>query len=475
MKRLALEDCVAAGREIYMSFAADGLRVTKRYRYSDVDFEDLRARYGRDLVERLCFHIMALEAIPLASFQPGELDLGRFARFHNARFERLWRAVFTRAGAQWRYENDLPNYLGPTFSPPPAASPCAPVRAEQGPVETLCFCGGGKDSLAAMKLFESAGLAFSSHSYSHPTYGAHAMQFELIESVLDSSNPERRHRLEIENNWAAGAGNTHSAFESPLCAETPISIFGALPVALQHGYRCLALGNERSADEPNLQWAETGEFVNHQWGKSLEAELLISNYIRDELISNLDCFSVLRPMYDTVIFNLLRQFPDSVKSTHSCNYKKPWCNQCAKCAYVGLGFMAYFPQDVAREIVPADLFDNPGNQLFFRELLGLAAHKPFECVGETGETRLAFEMCRSKGLKGRAIDLYAKEAACLRPAELAQIYSEIATPPVSFPPEFRRRFAPLMLSASRDSFRYISSICDFRHAVAAVGATQSES
>jgi hypothetical protein len=461
-KRLVLEACIATGHDLLMSFSAAGRRLTKRYRYFDVDFENLRARYGSDFIDRLCFHIMALEAIPLAGFQPVELDLGPFARFHNTRFERLWRMIFAKAGAQWRYQNGLPNYLGPAFPLPRSETPFTPVCLEVGPVETLCFCGGGKDSLAAMKLFESAGLAFSSYSYSHPAYGASKTQFALIESLLDVNAPERRHCVEIETASVAEGGG--------LCAETPISIFAALPVALQHGYRSLVLGNERSADEPNLKWLQTGEFVNHQWGKSLEAELLIGGYVREELISNLHCFSVLRSMHDPVIFSFLRRFPNAVKETHSCNHQKPWCFQCAKCAYVGLGFAAYLPRDLARQIVPADLFDSLANQIFFRQLLGLEAHKPFECVGGAGETRLAFEICRSRGFRGRAIDLCDKQAA-YDIAELAQFYSEIAPPSKSFPSELWRRLSPLMFAASCDSFQYISSTCGLRHALAGVGAS----
>lgn len=444
---------------MFMSFAAGDLRFQKRYRYSDVDFDYLRALYGCDFVERLCFHIMALEAIPLASLQPCELDLGRFARFHNSRFERLWRTIFLKAGAQWRYESKLPHYAGPAFSSR-STFPASPVRAESGPIDALCFCGGGKDSLAVMKLFESSGLSFSSYSYSHPAYGASAMQFRLIEALLDSSTAERRHLVDIQTGAPIDTG--------ALCAETPISIFGALPVALQHGYRWLVLGNERSADEPNLQWQRTGEFVNHQWGKSLEAELLVDQYIRDELISNLRCFSVLRPVHDTVIFNFLRHFPEAVKRTHSCNRRKPWCFECAKCAYVGLGFSAYFPGKLAGEIVPPDLLHNPANRAIFRQLLGLAGHKPFECVGETGEVRLAFEICRSQGLGGRALHLDTCEAWAPAFGELAASYCQIAQPADSFPPKLWRSLSPLMLNAGRESFDYISAACSLDHALAAV-------
>ena len=449
---------------MFMSFLAGDLRVKKRYHYSDVDFEGLRERYGNELIERLCFHVMALEAIPVADFRPSELDPGPFARFHTPRFERLWRTVFTKAGAQWRYENNLANYVGPNFLSDTPGRRCSPIAIETGAVDTLCFCGGGKDSLAAMKLFESAGLGFSSYSYSHPAYGAPATQLALIESLLDSNRPERRHWVEIETDRISDGG---------LCAETPISIFGALPIALQHGYRWLVLGNERSAEEPNLRWPETGEFVNHQWGKSVEAELLVGDYIRDELISNLQCFSVLRPMHDMVIFNFLRRFPEALKRAHSCNYNKPWCYRCGKCAYVGLSFTAYLPYDLASEIVAPDLFDNEANERLFGELLGLTGHKPFECIGETGETRLAFEICRLKGIRGRAVDLYSSRLPPLDAVERASVYSEISPPAASFPAELWRCLSPLMLTASRDSFRYVSSVCGFRQALAGAGLASS--
>jgi hypothetical protein len=36
----------------------------------------------------------------------------------------------------------------------------------------------------------------------------------------------------------------------------------------------------------------------------------------------------------------------------------------------------------------------------------MTEHNAWECVGETGETRLAFEACLKMGLKGKAMDVY---------------------------------------------------------------------
>ena len=123
-----------------------------------------------------------------------------------------------------------------------------------------------------------------------------------------------------------------------ITAETPTSLFAALPVLLQHRYLYMVLAHERSANIGNLVWEKTGEDINHQWGKSYEAEQLLNRYIRSEFISNYLYFSILQPIYDTTIFNLLRSDEDAINATHSCNIQKPWCCQCPKCAYVWLNY-----------------------------------------------------------------------------------------------------------------------------------------
>jgi UDP-N-acetyl-alpha-D-muramoyl-L-alanyl-L-glutamate epimerase len=90
--------------------------------------------------------------------------------------------------------------------------------------------------------------------------------------------------------------------------------------------------------------------------------------------------------------------------THSCNLAKPWCLRCAKCAYVWLCATAWLPESAVRSTFgTANLFDFPETQLFYRQMLGLESHTPFECIGQVDEVRLAFAMARARGVSGLAM------------------------------------------------------------------------
>ncbi|HEY6393529.1 MAG TPA: hypothetical protein VIX89_19760 [Bryobacteraceae bacterium] len=448
VKRLALKGFVRSRRQLSMLFGLGERQFAKTYRYPDVDLIGLEQRFGRENMERIYFHIAAFEAMPLASLQPEVFDLGPLSRFYTSAFESLWRTVFRKAGAQWRYENNLPDYDGPAFDG--SLSNCAtagPVEIRAGKVPALCFSGGGKDSLVAMKLLERGGVPFSSYTYSHPVYGEANEQHDLIDGLLQAAIPRQHHRMQISDDFASCS----------LCVETPTAVFGSLPVALEYGYRYLVVGHERSAEAGNLDWDLTGEHVNHQWGKSLEAKMLLGDYIQTELAA-VSYFSILKPIHDVVIFNLLRSDLEAVQSTHSCNQRKPWCQECAKCAYVWLGYTAYLPQDLVTGMFPRNLFDTPENLSWFRQLLGLAAHKPFECVGETSEVQLAFEICRRKGMQGQALDMYANEVPTPDVPALLDRYLAVDQTVPTIPPAVRQRVLPQMLHAAEQARKYIREV-----------------
>ena len=60
------------------------------------------------------------------------------------------------------------------------------------------------------------------------------------------------------------------------------------------------------------------------------------------------------------------------------------------------------------------------------ELLGLAEHSPFECVGSPPEARLALELARRRGVTGARLDDYARRVGAVDVGELARPYVGVA-------------------------------------------------
>ena len=447
-----LGPCHTSRNRLHLTFGFDELPFSTTIWYDDVDFDLLRQAYGTELVEKLGFHIAAFEAIKLVSLCPGTFDPGPFARFVTADFAHLWRVIAYRVWADWRYRHNRPRQLPPSVQVVAPRSVAGPVQTTRGQIDALVFCGGGKDSLVMLRLLEAAGMEYASLAYSHSIYGKAESQHRLTAGLLDETNPRRRHRQWVVEDF----------LDSPIlevrddfdvrhiqAAETPASLFAALPLALMHGYQYLLVGHERSADLGNLIWDETGEEVNHQWGKSLEAERMLQRYVQIHLVENVTYASVLKPVNDTVIFNSLSADDPAVSRTHSCNEHKPWCERCAKCAYVWLGYNAYLPREAFASMFGTNLFDTETNQLWFRQLLGLEDHTPFECVGGLAEARLMFEMCVRKGLRGRAIDAYRDACLPLPDGPMIDDLTSVREDNHAMPPELTRRVAPSLREAGR--------------------------
>ena len=443
-----------SARQLELHYGIDDLAFTTTYWYGpEVDFYSLRARIGPDALERLLFHMLAFEANKLLSLAPRSLDPGPYARWVTPAFVSLWQTIGHKVWAQWRYQHNWPDYTGPELSASTADGPPATVL-EPGPVEVLAFCGGGKDSLVALKLLERAGIPFSSLAYAHSIYGLATPQHALIDSLLDHCAPVTRHRQWVSDTFLDAPVTTlypEYQVRHLLAAETPSSIFASLPIVLSQGYRYIALAHERSADTGNLIWDVTGEDVNHQWGKSLEAELLINGYLQEHLLSGFRYFSLLKPLFDVVIFSLLAQDLDAVAATHSCNLAKPWCRRCPKCAYVWLNYMAYLPTERVEAFFAENLLDLPENQLAFRQMIGLEAHTPFECIGQIPEARLAFELLRRKGQTGQAMAAYLELPPEPDWSAMLDHYTQVLSNDVALPDALADRLLPLMQAAAAEA------------------------
>lgn len=428
-------------------------------------------------MENIYFHIAAFDINKIASLRPAVLDWGPFSNLVTQDFSDLWKQIFRNVWAQWRWENDDPHYAGPDFEPTaeqsateqppigqPSPAPSVPPATQVTPGETtlLQFCGGGKDSLVSMKLLERAQIPFDSFTYSSSIYGLAGAQHDLIDTLLDKCAPLKvRHQWIFEDFLDSPVLHLHGdiSAQSLTAAETPSSVFAALPYALQHGYTNLSLGHERSADTGQVFWEKTQEDVNHQWGKSLEAEVLLNTYIKQHLVSNVSYFSILKAIYDVLIFNLLRKDADLLPYAHSCNVAKPWCKKCPKCAYVWLSYMAWLPTEQVDAIFDdTNLFDLPENQETFKQLLGLDGRLPFECIGQVGECQLAFELCRRKGLSGQALDRYVASGLKVDVDQLLDHYTQPDHTQSEIPQEIWQAIEPQLTAAQASAISYAKGI-----------------
>lgn len=426
---LALRTISWSGPQLSVGWSVDHLQFVTTLWYDSVRFDDLERRYGRLAAASLAFHVAMFQLNTGISFGPSRLRIAEpWRALLTTELFDLWRTVAHKVWAQWRFEHHLPDYEGP--------EPVGPLRPSEplglaGPdtdVSNLWFCGGGKDSLLASHLLTEIGEPYDALQYSHSIYGRHDLQNHLIDRVVDRSAAGRRHRIHMfdtSTSLPLPELSPYRGVRSVVSAETPGSFFAALPLALAHGYRNMMFAHERSANVGNLVWSATGEEVNHQWGKSLEAGTLLGNYIREQLAPGVGYFSLLQPVNDALIFGALREIAEDLPAAHSCNRFKPWCMRCAKCAYVWICYKAWLPwAPVDATFGGANLLDLEENQRSYRELLGLEQHTPFECVGQIDEVRLAFMMARARGLEGRAMS-YLEEVGALDAGALLHRYLRV--------------------------------------------------
>ena len=258
-----------------------------------------------------------------------------------------------------------------------------------------------------MKLLERGSVDYDTFVYSHSTYGRGDRQHALIDGLLEHCAPERMHRgwvLDDAIDSPANVVHSDLRIKRMIAAETVSSYWTALPVVLEHGHTEVALGITRSTDEHNLVWDANGERINYLWGMSSAAEQLLHDYLRSELVANVSMFHILRPVYDVSVFTLLDRDLHAVPSTHSCARVKPWCGRCAKCIYVWMSYAAWLPEPTIAETFEIAPLDVTENRILLRKMLGLESYKPTDCVGTVSEARLAYAMCRARGVGGVLVD-----------------------------------------------------------------------
>lgn len=265
---------------------------------------------------------------------------------------------------------------------------------EIGNERSLVGIGGGKDSIVAGELLRAHGKPFTAF-----VVRAHPIRDHIVRELgVDTITVERTF-----DPMLFALNKRQDVFNGHVPVSSHYAFIG-LFAALLFGYRYVIVGNERSANYGNVRYLE--EEMNHQWSKSLEFEQLFQDYARRYITSDVEYFSLLRPYSELAITKQFCRYPQYFHLFSSCNRNfkitgekmdKLWCGECPKCAFTFALLAAFLPKTQVVGIFGDNLFAKASFLQTYKELLGVAAMKPFDCVGTPDEVKVAFHLIMERG------------------------------------------------------------------------------
>jgi hypothetical protein len=300
----------------------------------------------------------------------------------------FWNTLYTKGLGEFFYKNKI-DYRDLIQFPFVAAAP-APSTPFKRSDRSLVPLGGGKDSLVTVELMKKNNKEFDLYSLSTSEIQKNTS------NIVGKPMQIVTRKIDLEMARLSKSGQVHNG-HIPISS---IYMFVGLLEATLCDYRYVIFSNESSSNIGNVEYL--GHGVNHQWSKSKEFEMLARKYIADFITPDIQTFSLLRPLSELEIVHRFTEHPQYFNSFSSCNRnfvvtsEKPesiehayWCGECPKCAFVFACLTAFLPKDVVVKIVGKDMYADKELLSLYKELLGLEAFKPFECVGEPDEVRLA--------------------------------------------------------------------------------------
>lgn len=261
---------------------------------------------------------------------------------------------------------------------------------------------GGKDSLLTATLLSETGRSFTSwyigSSSHHPA---------LLETL--------GHPLVIAERFIDAKGLLAAKEKGALNGHVPITYIVAsfaLIDAILKGSNTLLLSIGHEGEEAH-DWIKDLP-VNHQWSKTWSAEKDFAKYVQRYISPDIRIGSPLRGFTELKVAELFvqhawKKYGHQFSSCNRANYAQgndntrlKWCGECPKCANSFLLFAPFLPAEELKSLFNGqDLFVKPLLRETFKGLLGIdGVMKPFECVGEVEELRLAYHMAQKKGNYG---------------------------------------------------------------------------
>ena len=246
---------------------------------------------------------------------------------------------------------------------------------------TLVPIGGGKDSVVTLEclrdemsvipmIVNPRGATLNCVK----TAGYADNEYIVINRTLDPT------MLQLN---AEGYLNGHTPFSALLAFISVLVAFGSRS-------KYIALSNENSANESTVP----GTKINHQYSKSIEFESDFRNYVAENLSTEVQYFSFLRPLSELQIAKLFAQCEAYHPVFRSCNVGSKtdsWCGHCPKCLFTWIILSPFLSREKLTAIFGKDLMADKSLRPILEELNGTAPVKPFECVGTVEEVRACME------------------------------------------------------------------------------------
>ena len=266
--------------------------------------------------------------------------------------------------------------------------------------------GGGKDSVVTLELLRRAGKKIRPLIMNPrgATVECAAKAGFAMDEVLVIRRTIDKTLLDLN---AKGYLNGHTPFSAML------AFYTMLASALS-GVPNVALSNENSANEATVLVRDQNganengwSYVNHQYSKSLEFEDDFREYVNEELRmkneeSSFNYFSFLRPLSElqiAMLFSRFTQYHDVFRSCNVGSKQDIWCGHCAKCLFAYIILSPFIEPTRLNAIFGKAMLDDTTMEHEFRQLVGEAETKPFECVGTVSEVRQALAMATARWYK----------------------------------------------------------------------------
>ncbi len=305
-----------------------------------------------------------------------------------------WKKLLLKGMGEYFYVNKLP-FTTPNFvtvntltlNPDKPLTTYKPQESDH--YKLLVPLGGGKDSAVTIAVLQGEPSFEIGALMVNPLPSAQAVA--LAGEVANLHTITRTFDPKLFELNAQGYLNGHVPVSASIAC---MSIL----VAKLHGYTHVAIANERSSNEGNIEYL--GQTINHQYSKTFEFEYDLACYAATYLsVDTPQYVSFVRPLFELQIASIFARFPKYHGLFRSCNRGQKtntWCGECPKCLFAYIILLPFLGPAVTAQHIGTDMLHNLQLLPLAKELLGVGPIKPLECVGTHEETMVAFHLCVTK-------------------------------------------------------------------------------